>query len=1461
MIVIEIPGYAGFAELRSDTGRVVSGRLDGPFHISFLGHRTGTVEFNGSGDVRVSVTGKPGSYRVAQAQATLFAFAGEIGDAASAPRLAASDLWIAKKSGTSRAALGFGRASLSFIGSVEPDPSTAKICSPSAALGGWTETGVDKVRDPVTGLVAFIVEPTANGYELRFGPRGNQFNISHIQAAVVQVGKDAELRHVVSDPGGGSVSRTVLKGVAPDLDKKKQMFLVLPKARGLQLQTQASAKPSAPSTITIESGLLTVANFHGGRTVASILGKGLAQSAALEGDASNFQFALRLPVTAGQLPHGSLAQLIFTDPRVISGRNYLAISERFDGLTVAGLSSVRTSRERLDCSHATVTLNASDKFVLRAGLRLEYLDGSIQPSPKLMAKQGNNGKRRFEMPVGAMRLVFGEAFSIDTDDGFSIAEARLEGRPNGPAGVRVRSRQNVAENYASFTLGRATPMLFDFKASGIVPREKNWLQTFDYASDQSFRLLDHPGFGYTLRRLPDPSTPRLSNEERRYERHSKTEMVEHRDANGQDVLAVSTLVASLSYLAIRYFQAAEGETFIGEKEFKINLRLVDGEKLKSYVESAAADDIRVIFRGNEPESVAAMDDFINVNLNDASPGARKILFPLGPGLAVLLRQTEGGVTQSAFDVARARKSTAATLFAFDFSNVVGLGLDWDSLARDDKYLWPSLSAVDTKARDPSHPEWKGFFFRDLALNLNIPSEALALIYKDFPHLKNLVEAFNQALVLDYGWLDSSGASWSSRLEPVEPIQLCGEDLVKYLSIEVEEAVFQGFAGTTKRAGAKIRVSLPFLAENDGDEPPALIGDFDFNFGADDPFGRVAMRGREGPIATKSIPGFDEVRLAGFSTDFKTAQADLEFTPSDKLKSLIDAFDLPEGTPFQAAVAYNLKDEKPGALSLVTKHEIRTKLLGKWPLVIQAIRIELDADPRLTFTGRVELGLPNLRSFGVRVLLGRKGDDWDYQLLPESIEGELGFAGIGVKAKLEWRNDDEADREFWGEMTISGGPLDPKTSDGEPFSLAFRTGAAGGRPFWIAGSSLPRLDLGVASVDEPLLVVGHGAALANLTEVIADPSKNLRVLRDSKPAAQGTEKQKGDRAWLKEWQPSASVGTVVALSGYLEFDERVAGSAKSKDDSSGRYLTNLIFTDNGQLRLDAWLKLMSSDALMTRFFFGLDTKAKIISAGAQLPGIKIPETGKTEIEIHPGFVFASINYSGDRYFKYSLGWPDRVDGPGLERDWSKSTKVMLAEAWPINTFWGGLLVEYREGQSLTVGIAVRAGWTWSYKGGAAGVASAEAELGVTLGGVLILTLGKPQVLTRLPAPAAHLLLTQLPVQKLPLSPSDEDEIAAAALAAAPFLEALDRRLIDPFGLPELHFTAELYGDLWGRGSAVFMGVTIASVKVAAYARYAVTGNTQEGIKTMRSITGYKVEVEILCVRYEAWVEVEVWVIRR
>jgi hypothetical protein len=1452
MTSIQIPGFDGFAVLESTTGTVVNGRLSGEFYIAFRGERTDPIEFTGAGDNRVQVTGTPGAYAIDTASVLRFAIDAELVVPSNHPRVRVADLTLVFSAGKPRASLLFRRVSLSLIPGEAPSDAQAEVISPIGANPWLARTPLQPTRDEVSGRAGFPIVPVSKGWEICAGPRDNRFDISHVHGATVRVGPDATLAILIGDATGQPCARVQLVGAAPDEAASARIRIANTKSAGMNLEAfgpdRAALAPCA-RFLSIAGGLLSIEALHGRRLRASALDASGNPLAAVQGSVEQFQLRLKMPQRAGDQPTGEVAQLEFADDRVITDREYQRLEERFDGVIVEGLSTVRSARECLDCSHATITFIPGSRYHLRAGLPLSFLDGLSVSAPKLLPKKLPSGERRLDLLVGAMHLTTTGTFTIDTGSKrFELNDPILLGRPNGPAASAAKTSST---DYASWELRSGVPLPLSLNAKGLKPAADDWAEHFDYSSSQAFRLVEQPGAAFTMRRAAKALRVDKTVE--------RTELTQIRDASGRDYVAVSALFATLSYLAVRHFQAGDGETFVGEKDIEFRLRLLkaDNNTLEEYAKGVAPGDLRIEWR-NDSASIAALENFIRENIKDGNPNPDKVLFPFHDALSVLLRgPRKDGTVTNGFEIGAERKPGGAPLLAIDFSEVRDLGLDWPDIAGTDTALWPTVLKSDSKRRDPSTPGWKGVFLRDMPLNIKLPSAALALL-KDWPHLANFLEKLNDGLMLDYGWRDESGTTWSSRLEPAQPIPLCPELVQKILSIELERATFQGAAGRPVRASATVKASLPFL---DQQRPPSLSGDFDFTFGGENPLGRVTLRvnDSERPIATNVIPGFDEVRLAGISSDFLTARADLELFPSAKLKTLMEVFDLPPGKPFKASLNIDLKNKEPKGLTLLTPHEIRTKLFGKWPLVVRSLRLEFGDKIELQFESQLELGFPTLRSIGAKISLVQKDQGWDFGISLSEVSTELGVGDVKATIKLGWRNDAVVKNEFWGTLELVGGPIKA------PSKIQMRVGASGGRPYWIAGTNLPDVSLGVVEILDPILLIGRGAELQGLAAAIVDPSKNLKVLRDSKSG-------KEDEDWLKEWQPSPNVGTVFAASGFLSFDSRLAGSTKDKGDSDdGKYLTNLVFTDNGLLRIDGWFKLLGVDDLMTRIVFGLDTKRQIISAGMQLPRLKVPPDGKPEIEIFPGFAYFSFSYGGKFFFKFSQGWPPKKPGGGIERDWDQSTKVYVAEAWPINTFWGGSLVEFHAGESLTLGVALRAGWTKSYPGiGVEGIASAEAELGIALGGVLIVDFGKPQRELVDAGPIAFFAPLSAGLLPLPVAPSDHalvvhsgeasDPVSAFAFAQ-PYLAALQDEARALASFPELAIQAELYGDIWGRGSAVFLGVTIASVSIAAYARFLVAGNTREGITSMRSITGFNVEVTILCVRHSAHVEVDIWVIRR
>lgn len=197
------------------------------------------------------------------------------------------------------------------------------------------------------------------------------------------------------------------------------------------------------------------------------------------------------------------------------------------------------------------------------------------------------------------------------------------------------------------------------------------------------------------------------------------------------------------------------------------------------------------------------------------------------------------------------------------------------------------------------------------------------------------------------------------------------------------------------------------------------------------------------------------------------------------------------------------------------------------------------------------------------------------------------------------------------------------------------------------------------------------------------------------------------------EPSATIGSVIAGSGYVQFQSGIAEAPVKDGKIDPTQLSSLLFTDRGLFRIDGVLAMLGT--ITMRFGLAIDYEKRRIIAGLQAPAFKLPSPDNPEYEIQAGYITIGVSFAGgDPWLRVGIGWPERIGNTEFERDWTKATKVYVKTMWPINTFWGGYLAELRSNKVL-FGFAIKAGWTWSAKASIGGIVAGDAELGITLGG--------------------------------------------------------------------------------------------------------------------------------------------------
>ena len=192
-------------------------------------------------------------------------------------------------------------------------------------------------------------------------------------------------------------------------------------------------------------------------------------------------------------------------------------------------------------------------------------------------------------------------------------------------------------------------------------------------------------------------------------------------------------------------------------------------------------------------------------------------------------------------------------------------------------------------------------------------------------------------------------------------------------------------------------------------------------------------------------------------------------------------------------------------------------------------------------------------------------------------------------------------------------------------------------------------------------------------------------------------------------------------------------------------------------------------------------------------------------------------------------------------------------FPINTFWGGFLAAYKEStSSVTLGYALRAGWTKQWKLGG-DLIGAAAELGVAIGGVLIVKFTWNKELSRaIFQPPPHLEYSSR-IQHL--RRPWEAALAKSMAGKKQSLETIRRSqsrietILNDLTRANVEMDGTVFADVWGNASATVFGVRVASIEIAGRVRLHIeTFNLT--ITRAEAFLGFTFELKIGCFTVEA-----------
>ncbi len=861
-----------------------------------------------------------------------------------------------------------------------------------------------------------------------------------------------------------------------------------------------------------------------------------------------------------------------------------------------------------------------------------------------------------------------------------------------------------------------------------------------------------------------------------------------------------------------------------------------------------------------------------------------------------------------------------TMLALDFSTQAGLEpadigrksdgtpwTSWDDIPKDEEVLWPKARAkkapstprADRKDKkgpllDPSDPKWRGIFFRNAPSSVLIPPFVDETLTAKFPAIAGLLETLQNKLLIRYGWRDPNGATFIASI--TERRRISPEVIGRFAVLEVDKmsvkgAPLNGSSSAIVQAGGSVILTLPWWKPKGAsdDEAMQVTGTFQLDL-ANKKDVLQSMRVRvnrdfEGPA---DIPGIDKVVLTDLDCDLKSATLAIDVFPDDKLKSVMPF--LTKDKPLSASVYINLsndEDANKSNINLLLPTEIETKLFGRWNLSVTHAAFVFEestggSDLFLRFQGRIDLRLPGLRAIVAEITICRPpgATDWEVDVTFQGIDIELEIGDTRIGGNLEWvrlpKNGTKPpevgavpqpeilktgrNREIYGALTAKGGVF------GKGWELLAKSGHQGGKTYF---ASLLQGDfnisLGSMEIQQPGLLLAYDADFENkgfkLSKAFAEGKND--VIKQLRPDEWDDQKL-NRRTWLTNWKPNDDMGTLVAVSGYLNTKSALAKPVKEK-----RYRTTVAYSDLGYFRVDAYANPLGIKKPQ-RFSLTINTKRKYIEAGFSFPVVKIapPPAPNPQFEVSPGYFALGASYGGPFKIKQSMGWPVLTGKDDYERDWTRASKVKIKGMWPINTFWGGVQTEVRLNPFIFYqGFAVRLGWTETFELTGNKLADARAELGVALGGVFEFEFSLSernsaslQPIEGMTTPR-HAVLHNDASLMLEATQDSLSSIKADA-SLAEHVECIDYclQIMAEAGLRstkiEARLSASIYADVWGSGSVEFLGVTIVSASLRAYVRFLACGSIQTGLRKLKGAAGFEFSVTILCVTYTTTARFEI-----
>lgn len=1465
VLIVKLNGVGNAAWIESDGGIVAdiggSLELSGRFLIRVGGSGSEAMDF-GTAPARAVVVADGDGYRLAECALIRFQWRARARlaqqGAVNSPWLSFSEVSVRQPRGDV-SLVSLSDFSCSLVGD-GADPGPRYLAYPDQ--NGVAKVKLAPLKHPSEPLrLGSYLFRSGNATGVKLGSVGEPFNINH--AVALELGFSpwsCEFWFIFSEQDPRSVTFKVastapsgvfaIAGAAGDTGN-----LVMAAHPGAaaweELMLDIRELASDGAVLRVEPGGFAPASLWLGHTdlasaeVENVTGM-LTPSARLS-------LSLELPSKADLATRLPTANLTYHD-RSLATLVPATAADRHFGIRVAGLGTRAGGLAPLDADGALFELSGTQTapvFHLKAG----------GPGAGLLVpKAGPHGARSLSVPVGDLALELASeklpqasALRLDTSvPELVMLKPMMSAAPAGITSGSASSRMaDIGYMRWLMKMEGNDELVLGLKG-GKLTAPDDWAGRF-FTADPSaqYAMIDHPGTSIVI----DPPVPAYLRTAGKTYKTGFTRRVD--PATGEEMLWYTAFFAALSYAAVR--AVMEGSfAFLDASRLKVELVELDGKKNKEYVDNAEAAGLQVIYHGSGQGAVDGLRRFITTNLAQAkNPDPEFFVWPFVMGMGVLLRERHPttGVVRFGDEIARSRDAKFSPCIAFDLSaehalNATKLGwTSWAKPAKDQPLLWPRFGGRSGARLDPTVTNWRGIILRDLPLVFPL-TDAMV---KEVSWVGEFVRKTNELMMLDYAYQDEKGITWKGGAFGLGPdgLEIGLAAWKGTFEISLTDVQVLGAAGKVVNAEASARFRMPRIKNKNSKtgEVLELAGSFGLDLGGSAKVVRIDIKQNkpnDAAIETSDVPGFKSIAIKRIVASAETAQIEIALVAEKELAEALPF--LSSGKPQDAVIVFNLLGEPSGMFELALPAEVNTNLFGRWPAVVQSMRLTFkDAVVELRVTGRLTLGMGPLGSVGVAVVLRRENGVVSFRVELQSIDISLSLGNATLRGALSWGRPEDPlapplreisvhrDRDMWGVFIYDdGGFLGRQT-------VAFRAGNAGEISYWIAcivSQNKEPINLGIGKLANPSLLLAHNADLAGgLRNIALDPKGG--VFAALRPA-------KGDEIkWLTAWEPSASIGTALAASGFFQLDDRIVKSPvddPDKDVSSetAGLLSGILLIDTGVLRVDGVAKLFTSQPAY--FGMAVDFKEGRFLASFQTDPIKF---GKYEFKpgrlvIGFGFKRSNLPY----YLDVRLGWPERIPGTEYERDWDQALYFHVADApLPVNSGWGGIRMSL-DGEKILIGVAFRCGWSQK-EGDAQGGSGGGYSIGYAIGGVVQFQYDFNALTISL---AGESLLTP-PAVADTLTKAESLALARYASLAA---EALDSMKLGD----DLSMKGELFGDVWGSAWLNFMGVTIAAIELKAFARFQICGSLDTGMTKCRAVCGFSASVKILCVTYSTYARYEI-----